>query len=243
MALLARLAREDHAAAIALAWLLCPAASLVAARLADRSGDIDGMVAGQMWVELTGGARTYERSVAANIIRAVQDAVRADLGVGRASVRSDPAWSRTAVVAELPEIAHGVFGPSSELDSSETLSAVVQQAVRCQIVTTAQAGHLLWLCRDAAAAGISGHRGRGGLTAPRTLMYMSSLRGISTRTLRRRTVELIDRLAAFVRVEMDLEEIANWFDLHEFPPVSCDDLLEIYADEVLVEREHRGRSA
>ncbi len=139
VALLARLAREDHAAAIALAWLLCPAASLVAARLADRSGDIDGLVAGQMWVELTGGARTYERSVAANIIRAVQDAVRADLGVGRASARSDPAWSRTAVVAELPELAYGLFGPPSELDSSETLSAVVQQAVRREIITTAEA--------------------------------------------------------------------------------------------------------
>ena len=55
MARLAALAVEDDDAAVALAWLLVPGAKRVAAKLHDLSDDIDGLVAGQLSVEIRRG--------------------------------------------------------------------------------------------------------------------------------------------------------------------------------------------
>ena len=51
MAGLAKLAADDYDAATALVWLLIPGATRLANSLRDLSPDIDGLVAGQLWLE------------------------------------------------------------------------------------------------------------------------------------------------------------------------------------------------
>lgn len=57
LASLAGLTAYDCDAAVALAWLLLPGATRVAAELSDLHPDIDGLVAGQLWIEVSGAHR------------------------------------------------------------------------------------------------------------------------------------------------------------------------------------------
>ena len=90
---------DDLAATGALAWLLLPGASLLAARLATLTPSIDEVLAAQLWVE----ARTFPwqrgRRVAANILMNARKAVMRDLGVG---VAADP-----RMVPKHPDCPHG----------------------------------------------------------------------------------------------------------------------------------------
>lgn len=234
LARLSWVARGEQAAAIALAWLLCPAAARLAQRLADRSGDIDALVAGQLWVEVCAGRRVYERSVAANIMTAVRDAVRAELGVGRAARRADPTWFATSLVGGVLPDGAGDAPEGVGLDASQILGVVVHEAVLAGAITRSEAGLLWMLAREADEVAAPARRGRGGLTSPQTVARTSALRGVSTHTIRRRVAGILDRLRAHVRAHIDLAEMAQWYLTHEYGPVPCAELMEIYEDEAIL---------
>jgi hypothetical protein len=92
LARLAEMTAYDGDAVTALVWLLVPGATRIADDLRDLHPDIDGMVAGQVWLE---AARAHELGgtrVAAQILRRTRREVSADLGVGDLAKRRDRVW-------------------------------------------------------------------------------------------------------------------------------------------------------
>lgn len=107
---LAGLTAYERDAAVALAWLLLPGATRVAAELSDLHPDIDGLVAGQLWIEVSGAHRLRPRRVAATILARTRREVAAELGVGDLATRRDRVWAeavRMETDENLPVVADG----------------------------------------------------------------------------------------------------------------------------------------
>ena len=68
LARLAALTASDTNAVAVLAWLLIPGATRIATDLSDLHPDIDGLVAGQFWIEAAGAHAAGRRGVAATIL-------------------------------------------------------------------------------------------------------------------------------------------------------------------------------
>lgn len=117
LARLAALASHDFDAAVALAWMLVPGAKGVGGRLRDLSTDIDGAVASQLWMEIR-GSEPPQSYVAKTILRNVENAIKAEHGVGDAGERADRVWSVASVedVADVP-------APDDDPDASLSCSA------------------------------------------------------------------------------------------------------------------------
>lgn len=191
MAKLAALATDDVDAAVALAWLLVPRAKRIAGKLADASMDIDALVAGQLWIEVRDGIPPTSY-VAATIMRNVEKAVMAELGLGDAGLRADRTWAATTVQDRIEE------GQSGEVEGPEmqrVLRVVLQQLLDAGDINVAEAkllasvaGKADWLDKPM--------RGRAGLTSPDVLEVLTRLEPSKARTMRREVGRLLDRVAA-----------------------------------------------
>ena len=95
---LLRLGASDKRAAMVLAWLLVPGASLLAGRLRniiDVIDVIDEVVAGQLWIQICDHDPSDDTYVAKKILSRVEREAKAELGVGDLAERRDPAWAAT----------------------------------------------------------------------------------------------------------------------------------------------------
>lgn len=194
MVKLAALAVTDDNAAVALAWLLVPKAKRVAAELANTAADIDGLVAGQLWIEIRGGTPP-SAYVATTIMRKVKKAVMAELGIGDAGERADKTWSATAVGDGVVEV------PSREVEAPEServLRVVIQHLLDVGVIKLVEAKILISAAGNADWLG-KPMRGRAGLTSPEALEVLTWLDPTKARTMRRDVGKLLDRVTSVVR--------------------------------------------
>ncbi|MEP7332379.1 MAG: hypothetical protein ABI692_09850 [Terracoccus sp.] len=183
--------RDDVAATGALAWLLLPGASLLAARLATLTPRIDQLLAAQLWVE----ARTFPwqrgHRVAANILMNTRKSVMRDLGVG---VCADRTWSRSVPVDPSErlwqEIATGDVAPTGD-----ELADLLTAACALEVIDDADRDLLLQVAvvADRHAPARSG-RGHAGLLSNAVSHEVGQRVGVSAITIRRRTRRSIELL-------------------------------------------------
>jgi hypothetical protein len=225
---LAAMTACDRDAVTALAWLLIPGASNIAAQLGDLHSDVDGLVAGQLWIEAA-GAHRIERSVASTILRRVRNEVCVEAGVGESAVRRDRAWSRASHDMDLREIAQpaSIDEPGPELVELFT-NAQEQGAIGGLDYW------LLWtLAAEADRQGVPARRGRVGLTAPAVVEAVAEEAGLAPRSLRTRAARALDRLTAYAEAREDPIRFATWKAQHRECELTARDEIEL----VMVENE------
>lgn len=192
---------DDVAATGALAWLLLPGVSLLAARMATLTPTIDEVLAAQLWVE----ARTFPwqrgRRVAANILLNTRKSVMRDLGVGDAAERS---WARcTPADPSDGPWSHMVADPI-EIPAERELADLLEWACRSGVITTGDRGLLMEVAESADRRGVRrAGRGYGGLLANEVCTEVAQLRGVSPLTVRRRTGRLVRTLRASVSCDAE----------------------------------------
>lgn len=183
---------DDLAATGALAWLLLPGASLLAARLATLTPSIDEVLAAQLWVE----ARTFPwqrgRRVAANILMNARKAVMRDLGVG---VAADPAWSRSILIAPTEDVWGVLPGPATDTQPEHELAELLEWACSQGVITEDDRALLVDVAATAdrhqpRRAG----RGHAGLLANDVSTEVAHRHGVSPITIRRRTRRSVQAL-------------------------------------------------
>lgn len=205
LAALTARAHEDQDAATAVAWLLVPGAIHLADKLSDLTKDIDAMVAAQLWIEIRSGKAT-STFVASTILRNVDRAVKAELGIGDAARREDPTWAASVVTDEV-EAFHPPVGEDFA-ESDDALRVVITAMLEEEdslsdyeaYVVTSAADQAEWLGKPM--------RGRAGMTAPESLERLTWLNPSAARTMRRTVVELMDRITARAKT-MDVAELVK----------------------------------
>jgi hypothetical protein len=229
LARIAALTAAEQDAVTVLAWLLVPGATRIAAELADLHPDIDSLVAGQLWIEIS---RAYElvgcRGVARAILRRTRSAVMGELGVGDAGDRRDRAWAHAVPdEQELTTLTTEESEPVADYTLLELLKAAYVDRVAIGFDL-----RLLWdLAQVADRLGAPAHRGRMGLTTPAVVEAFAAERHLNARSVRRRACEVLDRLQEYVSVRDDAEALAHWKLQH--PPVvlSAREELELAIEE------------
>jgi hypothetical protein len=225
---LAAMTAFDPDAVTVLAWLLIPGASNIAAKLGDLHSDIDGLVAGQLWIEAA-EAHRIERSVASTILRRVRSAVCAEAGVGESAGRRDRVWSRASRDVEVREIAQP---PSMDEPGPELVELF--KAAQAQGALGGLDYWLLWaLAAEADRQNAPARRGRVGLTAPAVVEAVADEAGLAPRSLRARAARTLDRLRAYAEAREDPVRFAQWQARHRECELTTRDLMEL----VLVEYE------
>jgi hypothetical protein len=204
---LAQLAATDDAARAALARQLIPGAIKLAGELHDLSPDIDGLVAGQLWIVVASGPRV-KRGVAKALLNTTRRAVLAELGLGR----SGKGWNHVLLLDRFEDRAVQVEPES--VDSYEELVEVLDSALRDNVVDASD----IWLLHELAVAATVEdspmRRGRCGLTSPALVDAIARTRPEAARTLRRRVGSAVDQLAAYVDCWQDDARLARWRDDH-----------------------------
>ena len=220
LGVLAAMAAHDPEAITALVWALLPGAEALARRLADLPGDIDGLVAGQLWIEASQAHLLQTRSVAGAILASTRREVSAELGVGDLAVRRDRVWAEAVCVAD---VAH--LGPAAdEYESQDELVGKVEclelEAMDAHAINAFDAWLLDQLSSVAARLKAPGHRGRMGLTTPAVVDELGRIVHLSPRAIRRRATTALDRLAEYVTVRDDPDKFAVWRAQHPTCPVT-----------------------
>lgn len=225
---LAAMTACDPDAVTALAWLLIPGASNIAAQFGDLDPDVDGLVAGQLWIEAA-EAHRIERAVASTILRRVRNEVCVEVGVGDSAARRDRAWSRASHGVELLEIAQ-----PAPIDEPGRELVELFKAAQKQGAIGGLDFWLLWaLAAEADRQGAPSRRGRVGMTAPPVVEAVADEAGLAPRSLRARAARALDRLKAYADAREDPVRFAQWQAQHRECELTVRDEMEL----VLVEEE------
>jgi hypothetical protein len=174
---------NDQDAAHAAALLLANGADRLAGQLRNLSGDIDQMVAGQVWLQIREFPWTRRRrAIAANILMDSRRALLRDLGADTSSrgvvailvdTTVDPARTRAGSRALAD---HDRCGGSGD---EVTLSAVLQWATGNGVVDAGDASILLEL------AGLQAGGAVRGLNSAAEINVVAMRRGVNEKTVRR----------------------------------------------------------
>lgn len=190
---------DDVTAAGALAWLLLPAACLVAHRLRSLTTRIDEVVAAQLWLEVRAFPWQRQRKVAANITMNTRRGVLRDLGVGESARDADPTWARSIPLGPDSELWGAVEArrqPDAEPAATE-LAEVLLWAMDHGVIDERDRDLLLTLAVAADEVGIThSGRGRGGLCSHQAAATVALTAGVSPMTIRRRATASLRALAA-----------------------------------------------
>ena len=205
---LAEVARTEDAARAALVWLLLPGAINLADGLRDLTADIDGLVAGQLWIEVSRSHLHSTYGLAKAVLNSARRAVLAELGVGSHGRQRDRAWSQTVLLDGFEEQAVQV--EPERIDPYDELVEVLDAALRDNAV----GGIDIWLLHELAVAAHTAdapmRRGRCGLTSPALVDQIARRRPEAARTLRRRLGSAVDELAAYVDCWQDDARLGQW---------------------------------
>lgn len=233
---LAEVAQTEDAARAALVWLLLPGAINLADRLHDLTADIDGLVAGQLWIEVARSHLHSPYGLAKAVLNSTRRAVLAELGVGSNGRQRDRAWSQTVLLDRFEDQAVQV--EPARVDPYDELVEVLDAALRDNAV----GGIDIWLLHELAVAATAEkapmRRGRCGLTSPALVDEIARRRPEAARTLRRRLGTAVDQLAAYVDCRLDDARLAQWRTDHPHQLPTEKELLEterVY-DEFLTSR-------
>lgn len=218
LATLAGLARHDHDAALALVWLLIPGAASLASRLQDLSPDIDQLIAGQLWVEVTKSHQLPGRGMAQAILNGTRREVMAELGVGHLARARDRVWTDVTLLDRIDERAALV--ETAPPDAVEELTELPDGALRDRAIGCFELWLLLELTDEATARAAPLRRGRAGLTSPTVAEAVANKRPEAARTLRRRAGDALDQLIAYAAVRLDDRRVDQWRADHPWRPLT-----------------------
>lgn len=231
LGVLAAMTHHEPEAITALVWALLPGAEALARRLADLSDDIDGVVAGQLWIEAA-NAHDVDGWVSSTILRRVRSEVCAEAGVGESAARRDRAWSLALHDVDLERIEE----PDSEAGPGPELVELFHAAEQAGGISGLDYWLLWALAAEADRQSAPAHRGRLGLTAPAVVEAVADEAGLAPRSLRTRAAKALDRLAAYAEAREHPQAFAEWKALHRPCELTVRDELEL----LLVEEEwHR----
>jgi len=233
---LAAIAQTEESARTAVVSLLLPGAITLADGLRDLTPEIDGLVAGQLWIEVARSHHLPPRGVAKAILNSTRRAVLAELGVGCHGKQRDRVWSQTVLLDRFEDQAVQV-DPDS-VDSYDELVEVLDAALRDHALE----GLDIWLLHELAVAATVAEapmrRGRCGLTSPAVVDVLARMRPEAVRSLRRRVGKAVDQLAAYVDCWQEDVRLAEWRAHHPHRPPTAKELIEterVY-DEYLTSR-------
>jgi hypothetical protein len=198
LAALRRVAESDRRAYVALAWLLMPGASLVAARLRSLADVVDEVVAGQLWIQICEHDPADDAYVATTILRRVERESMAELGLGELAKRRDPTWARSVLVERYDES----IPPDEAGDAEEPrqqLAELLRRALDSGALSDQDRHLLVDLALAANVAGAPLRRGRAGLTTPSVAQLVSEDHALAARTIRRHAADALDRLGEVAR--------------------------------------------
>lgn len=189
---------DEVAASGVVAWALLPGACTLARRLRPVSGQVDLLVASQLWLEV----RSFEwwrlRKVAANVLARTRCQVLADSGVSSQVRRSDPTWAATSLHDPLSAgwVQRVDRAPDQCRGSAAELQALLADADAQGLLSRLERLVLerLLAHADELGGGRAG-RGRGGLLADRLVAVVAEEVELSPATVRRRTRRVVERLA------------------------------------------------
>ncbi|GAB3854576.1 hypothetical protein GCM10028801_08930 [Nocardioides maradonensis] len=214
---LASLTATQPAAVTALAWVLLPGAEKVARKLADLHSDMDGLVAGQLWIEASQAHRLRTEKTAATILALVRREVSADVGVGDLAERRDRTMTRatesTDALEQLPMI-------EPLVDAGPVVVELFRSAYRAYAISGFDYWLLWILAEEADRQDAAAHRGRMGLTSPSVVEVVARDAALSARSLRTHAAKAIDRLRAFAEAREDPARFAEWTAQHPQPVLS-----------------------
>lgn len=217
MSKLAALAASDGNAAVAMAWLLIPGAKRLGFRLRDLADDIDGLIAGQLWVEIRTHGGSSTKAVALTILRNVERGIQAEYGVGDYGARSDKTWAMTHVSDAIGD-STSPASPEPDPEAQRVLRVLLEHMLAIDLLTVSDvsmiasaASHADWLARP--------FRGRAGVTSPDALEVLTWLEPTKARNLRRYVGKVLDRIANYVR-SVDLQDL---LDVHADDGLTFDD--------------------
>lgn len=199
LAALLRISRRDQRAALVLAWLLVPGASLLAGRLRNLVDVIDEVVAGQLWIQFCEYDPADERYVARKIRNRVEREAKAEPGVGDLAARRDPTWASAVFVERFDESISADESSVELEDPREQLAAILRRALDDGDLSEARGDLLLDLAHAANFLNAPLRRGRAGLTAPSVAQMVCEDHALSARTIRRHAADDIDTLASVAR--------------------------------------------
>jgi len=192
LAAVVRLGVVETEATVALVWLLVPGASRLARRIGDLSGDIDELVAGELWIQSRQQDPEDARYVAAKILKRTEREVKAELGIGDLARRRDETWANTVPVDRFTEAPRAA--EPDPADVSEQLGDLLQQAIDSGVLTDADRDLLLDLAHAAHRLGAPLRRGRGGLTTPSVAEMVAADHALAVRSIRRHAASAIDKI-------------------------------------------------
>ncbi len=236
---LAALARTDQAARVALVWLLLPGAITLADGLRDLSPEIDALVAGQLWIEVSRSHRYPPRGVAKAILNCTRREVLAELGVGCHGKLRDKVWSEAVLLERIEE--HAVLVEPVESDPYDELIEVFDAALRDNAIEAIDIWLLHELATVATAEAAPMRRGRCGLTSPTVVEAVARRRPEAARTLRRRVGKALDALTDYIAARLDDELLARWCAEHPWTPLTWkDEAADLAAEEEYLRS--RGRA-
>lgn len=231
LANLAALTAYDEEAVTALVWLLIPGATRIADNLRDLHPDIDGMVAGQLWIE---AARAHELDggkVAAKILGRTRREVGADLGVGDLARRRDRVWAEATRGEYDNTIGFALEDHESQDDAFWDLTGLMIEAMDVNAIHVFDAILLGDLARVAAELDVAARRGRMGLTTPAVVDVVAECVHLSSRAIRRRASAALDRLAEYVSVRDDEAKFLVWRAQHPTCQVTAAEEMHLVINE------------
>lgn len=212
LARLAALASNDVNARGALVWLLIPGAIALAERLGDLSPEIDGLVAGQLWIEVSRSHHLGPRGIAQAILNETRRQVTAELGVGNQAKLRDKIWTEARLLDHFDERA--VLVEPMEPDAEYEMLELFDTALRDHAIDGFDIWLLHELATEASAMTAPMRRGRCGLTSPAVAERAARVRPEAVRTLRRRVCKAIDQLREYAAARTDDDRLAQWRAAH-----------------------------
>jgi hypothetical protein len=187
----------------------------IAVSLSDLSPDIDGQVAGQLWIEVSRAHLHPRRKMAATILACLRREVCADLGVGDRAQRRDRAWA-----CSVPDDQIDSWLAADERDSDPAYE--VFELLRAAWLDEAIVAFDMWLLWNLAVMAdqfdAPARRGRMGLTTPAVVEEFARGLRLSPRTLRRRAVAALDRVREYGLAREDRVTLREWKRRHSVVP-------------------------
>lgn len=227
----ASLTATEPEAVTALAWALLPGAEKIARGLADLHDDIDGIVAGQLWIEASRAHELGGRGIAAAVLRRVRQRVCAELGVGDAGRRCDRVWAESTHLDPGYDVAAADDSSASEVDPFWEVTGMMTEAIEAKAIHVFDAWLLEELAWLAARLEVPGHRGRSGLMAPAVIEMLAGTVHLSPRAIRRRATTALDRWAEFLRVRDDPDTYPAWRAQHRDRTVTPAEEMQLVLNE------------
>lgn len=228
LARIAALTATEQDAVTALAWLLVPGATRIAVELRDLHPDIDGIVAGQLWLEVSRAHELTGSSVARAILRRTRSEVMAELGVGDAAGRRDRAWAHAFSADGTVE---DLTAPEPEPFADYAVLELFKEALIDGAVVPFDLDLLWQLAQAADSLGAPAHRGQMGLTSPAVIEAFSEQMHLNARSVRRRASEVLDRLQEYASARDDVETLASWKRQHAPVVLSAREQMELAIEE------------